>query len=361
MAINELRRVARRAAVLVVVCGTGAAFGQTTYSTENGGPSGLDGDDVRETDGSSTSSAGGGGGTGTGMPGDDNDSMSTPAEEEDITICFSVDPFSLGLGSRMPIPNINVRHQAVRRQQAGDAFISTEAWNINTGMIPGAGLGQLDNVLVQNQGRGYSTPIGFGLEPDVGPGVAVPSGTPLDNVDGLTGPTDRTRPELFFTLSNGSESLLTLPGSPTLDRGADIFFDPDITMGGNEQLFANTIQLGLLPTDDIDGLVVYDRDGTRQFSAGDLVFFSLAPESPTLDVFGGSAADVFVTNGLQVRIFVQHWELGLQFGDNIDALHFDTLINGSVEDTILMKVPAPGSLALLGLGGLAAGRRRRIG
>jgi hypothetical protein len=51
--------------------------------------------------------------------------------------------------------------------------------------------------------------------------------------------------------------------------------------------------------------------------------------------------------------------MGLLFDDNVDAINFWALIDDSAIATIEFYTPAPGSLGLLALGGLAAARRRR--
>jgi len=355
----------RVCAALVVGVWAQSAMAQG-YTTEGGGPSGNSGTGIELKDGIIISNAGGGGGMGADAANDETDSISGDADDTEVTLCFSVDPFSDG--SALPrIPTINVQNQAMRRQAAGDAFIGTEAWDVDTGRIPGASLGFFNNVLVTNQGRGWVDPVGFGLLPDVRPMDFVPPGTPLDNVNGLAelksfggggGPI-----ELFFTLRNGSDSLNTLPGANgMLDRGADIFYDNDIGNSGNEQLFASASDIGLNAGDDIDALIVMDRNDDRMFDAGDLIFFSLTPNSPTLAAINASAADIFrATLGGGFNLFIDHSELGLLFSDNIDAIHFDTLINNSVRDTIEAKTPAPGTGAILALAGLAMGRRRRKG
>ncbi|MCB9844438.1 MAG: hypothetical protein H6811_00415 [Phycisphaeraceae bacterium] len=338
------------------------------YGVGGGGPSGIPGDQVNQKSGTTVGGVGGGAGSGAGMPGDDMNGASEDGDDDDVTLCFSVDAASQGMSRRVGpggIPGINVFHQANRNQQAGDVFISTEAWNTQTGMlgVP-PGLGLFDNVLAINQGRGWVDPVGFGLQPNVSPLQFVPPGTPSDNVDMFSAPSAPFgQPNsVFFTLGVGSQSLLTLPGNPSLDRGGDVFFDPDITMGGDEQLFVEAAQLNLLPGDDIDGLTVIDRDDDRRFTPGlDSVFFSLSRESPTLGVLGASAADVFVVDAAGFHLFASHRDLGLLFSDNIDALHFDPLVNGNVFDTIMSKLPSPGALPVLGMLTLIRPRRGQRG
>lgn len=351
------------AAGAVGLCTQGALA--QAYSTEGGGPSGNAGAGIEEKIGTTIANAGGGAGMGAGAANDEIDSISGDSDDEEVTLCFSVDPFSQG--SSLPrIPTINVQHQANRRQAAGDAFIGTEAWNVDTGRIPGASLGFFDNALVTNQGTGWVDPVGFGLLPNARPQDFLPPATPTDNVDGLAQLRSRGGggpPELFYTLRNGSDSLNTLPGANgMLDRGSDIFYDDDITSQGSEQLFVRGVDLGLNQGDDIDGLIVMDRNDDRSFDPGDLVFFSLSPNSPSLGALGASPADVFRATLGGFNLFIDHAELGLLPTDNLDAIHFDFLLNGSARDTIDAKTPAPSTGLLLAIAGIGcAGRRRRAG
>ncbi|MBX3363887.1 MAG: hypothetical protein KF866_03900 [Phycisphaeraceae bacterium] len=320
--------------LLSTTCQAGA---NPLFTLGNGGPSGQPGTQINLKDGASVTNVGGGAGMGTGHPDDEINGISNDAEEDDGTICWSVDPNSTGVGGRFPIPGVNVRHQAVRNQQPGDAFLATEAWNIFTGLLPPpVSLDLFDNVLVINQAGGWVDAVGFGLHPDVGPLDTVTPGTPKDDVNGLASRMDNGSGgySLFFTIANGSPSGLFLPGPPGLERGADIFFDPDITLPGDEQLFARGNQLGLLPGDDIDALVVFDRDNNRLLSPPDIILFSLRAGSPTLVLNNRSGADIFRRTGMETILFISNEQLGLRFEDEIDALRWDGLVNGNMLDTI---------------------------
>jgi len=342
----------RGALGIVVILGLVASFASAqNFSTQNGGPGGVPGSAIQEKDGDTITTVGGGPGTGTPNPEDDIDALSgdQPEDKDDdgVTFCFSVD--SNADGVILFVPGINVPHQALRNQEAGDAFITTEAWDLVLGLLPPpVSLGEFDNVLITNQGRGWGDATGFGLVPDVPPLQFVPPNVPIDNLDALADldPGVGGPPEAFFTLRNGSPSLETLPGPPSLNRGADIFFDPNIQQGGNEQLFAQTQQLGLQLGDDIDGLVVLDRNDNRTYEPDrDVIVFSLAPGSPTLVQNNLSPADVFMRAPGTLQVLGTFNQIGLGFDDNLDALHFDEVL-GTVEETIRSKLPPAPKVAI---------------
>ena len=171
--------------------------------------------------------------------------------------------------------------------------------------------------------------------------VDINAGSPPDDVDGL---------ELW--------------GSPDMDD-ADRFSIIGDSLGGGTAIFtyvpgahnsspylthaALAAAIGVGHTVDIDALMVADRDGDGVWSAPDSIIFSLWPDAThdggeiwTWD-FGGLPS--FLVHGGTV------WDtanpVGATFGvatENINAFE---------------AIPAPGTLALLGLGGLFLRRRRR--
>jgi hypothetical protein len=147
------------------------------------------------------------------------------------------------------------------------------------------------------------------------PGVGPIAGN-QDNIDALE--LDDLDPSLdkfhdvgvYFSLDAASPSLGG--ASP-----AAVFFTP---VGGVPGIWATVAQLGLVPADDMDALVVWDRGVIGAPDPGvDLVLFSLAPGSPSLG--GLSPAGVFVSNlGGGFCVFVQANTLGMRAVDNVDGL-----------------------------------------
>lgn len=344
----------RMSAVLLGLVGFGACpvvVAAPVFSVAPGGPSGLDPDRVyMSTPGGPTPIAGGPG-SGLGLPGDDIDGLSTSILDEEWVFCWSVAPGSIGVHNavlRGPLPPFNLNNQAANNQQTGDGYLSTEAWN-RFGPVPPLGLGLFTNALAINQGGTYFTTLG--LLPDVDPSVVVPLKTPLDDVDAEMDPIDPDQPlpPIFFSVSGNSPSLSSLPLSP-IPSGADIFFDPDPTIGGDEQLYAHGQQLGLIITpdpairDDIDALAVFDAipDGIFDPIEGEYIIFSLRPDSPSLAELGASAADLLIYDHEGLRVLVQGIDMGLANGDDLNAARPIGLIGPNVASTFEAVFGLPG-------------------
>jgi hypothetical protein len=172
----------------------------------------------------------------------------------------------------------------------------------------------------------------------VSPEVFVPDSTPLDDIDAAFRATPFTPPRVYFTLKGDSLSHEFLPG---VDSGATIFYDPDFQQGGNEQVYAPPSFLGLVSLDEIDALVVFDDNLNGNFDGSDAVFFSLTPDSPTLQQLGLSPGDVLVATPGSLSRFATAGLFGLHPADNVDAMDFVPLVNGSAEDTINSMVDCP--------------------
>jgi hypothetical protein len=334
-----------------VLLGAPAVAGAApVFSVAPGGPSGLDPDKIYMPTPGGPVEVGGGSGSGLGLPGDDLDGLSSSVTDEEWVFCWSVAPGSTG--SRSPVrgllPPFDLSNQAANNQQTGDGFITTEAWN-QFGLVPGLGFGLFTNALAINQGGSYF--LTLGLLPDVDPDVVVPPGTPLDDLNAEAGPInpDEPLPALYFTVSQASPSLANLPAGP-IPSGADIFFDPDVTVGGDEQLFVPAQALGLIVTpdpdftDDIDALIVRDTDGSGLFDplAGDFVIFSLKPGSPTLGKFGASAADLFISDIEGLRVLASGSQMGLAADDDLNAARTVALIGPDVPSTFSAIFSDPG-------------------
>ncbi len=314
---------------------------------------------------------GGGTGIGAGAERDDLDgySVGLPPDgpNSDFIVCVSVDPATVGKAPPFPatpfptgpLPPFNVFHQSERNQHPGDAYLSSEAYNRITGILPPPiSSGLTTNFLSINQSAPYF--LNYGLLPIGDPNVQFPKGTPADDVDGVGRINGTVVLDLYFTMSRDSPSLPNIAGAGE-DSGADVFFDPNPLIGGNEGFYADAGQLGLTTQDDIDGLTVFDLNNNGRFDGNDQVLFSLTRDSPSLQQLEVSPADILtITFGGQTPTpFLRFNEIGLLFTDDIDAFGLIPLIGGSAVTTIIAYTPAPGTVALLAMAGVLAARRRR--
>lgn len=242
------------------------------------------------------------------MPGDNVDAVSNNTMTgKNITyhLYFTADRASAGL------PGTPYRGEATLNQAASDV------WNmVNvTGISPLASLAACapspiggPHVLFRNQDNYdfiFTAPAGAG-----------PLMGNQDNLDALE--LDDLDPSMdqlhdvgvYFSLDAASPSLGG--ASP-----AAIFFTP---VGGVPGLWAGVAQLGLMPADEMDALVVWDRGVIGASDPGvDLVLFSLAPGSPSLA--GLSPAGIFVSDLTGFFcVYVQANTLGMRVVDNIDGL-----------------------------------------
>ncbi len=341
--MNRVNTQLKTLVVLIIasLAGEVSAQNEPLFSVTNGGPSNLSGDAVFQVIAGNPVQVGGQAGMGLGRHGDDITGLAPLVlpglrATGDFIICFSVDPFAVGV-SRFRITLQNLFKQALNNQQAGDTYLSTEACRRGVGVLPPPfSMGLENNALGVNQSEEY--PNAFGILPLADPAFQVPPGTPLDDINATTGFTELTPPTVYFTLSADSPSLEFLPGPVS---GATIFLDDDFQIPGNETLFAEPLQLGLDTLDQISGLIVLDDDLDGIFNGTDTVYVSLAPGSPTLTVLGLNPGDVLVLESGNVALFAQAQILGLALNDNMNALDMVPLFNDSAEDTINMIVDCP--------------------
>jgi hypothetical protein len=279
---------------------------------------------------------------------------------DNFLFCFSVDQSSTGLPGLLPmvsgdIPQFNVTNQAANGQQAGDAFLTTEAFNRFTGRLNSpVSMGQFNNVLAINQSQSYIS--SFGLLPNLSPDLDA-QGALMDDIQGggSAGALTAAGP-LYFTVDQASTAFnfndIIVDTTPLLTTG----------FGGDEGVFASANEIGIGMFDDIDAVSVFDLDNDNVFSDGDQIFFSLARGSALLSDMGWSAADILTVRfgDTEVSVFAEASTLGLLESDELDMLELVPLL-GTAENTIIAKTvaPTPGSIALLGLSGLMASRRRR--
>ena len=177
--------------------------------------------------------------------------------------------------------------------------------------------------------------------------------TGAPGIDGIVDPEKFA----FFSLDEVSPSLggpvssddILVATAPDPDFGFDIFAD-------------GVLNIGLMAGDVLDALALSDIGNVSGGSSGhapngfldigeDEALFSLALGSPTLAALGLSAADVFYTDfSGSFRLYARHDQLGLRFGDELNALD------------IKARTPEPGTLiglALLGVGGLFGATRKK--
>jgi len=346
-------------------CGCSLAHSQVLFSVELDGPAGLVGDQIFA--GNPSTIFGGGIGSGLGATEDDIDGFNRRETLAEFLFCISVDETSLGGPAPVSsavfggiVPEFNVTTEGAIDRQAGNAYLSTEAFT-RTGIVGSpVSMGEFNNVLAINESVTnvfpYNRPSSnFGLTPPTTPGVQ-PQGSTND-VDGGSGPM-ASGSNLFFTLTDASPSLSSVAGGG--GNGATVFHDSTPTgLGGDESVFGVAYDFGLGIGDDIDGLVVFDDDTNGVFSSGDQILLSLAPGSATLTSLGRSAADVFsITFGGQLELLATHDMLGLGFNDNLNMLAL-TPLSGTAAETIANKIPAPGGVSVVLCGLVAAGHRRR--
>ncbi len=281
------------------------------------------------------------------MDGDDIDALSKNHGallfRAPVAVLFSVDRDSTG--AVKPDPELsgmfpyNVLDQAELQQAAGDEYMGLQTFFLDGGLQLGGFLG--NNTLIGNQAD-----VGgcdHNLVPESSP--VQPNSAPLDDMNAHYRPDGPNLP-VYLSLTADSPSN---GGS----GGATVFFDrnPQNEAPGNQRVvYAEAHDLGLDPGDDLDALVVSDRDGDLlTFNpATDRLLFSLAPNSPTLAELGASPADVLITGpslasgfgGL--AIVVSHSAIGLREDDNLDALTVEPCVEPSacVHDFAIMKLSA---------------------
>jgi hypothetical protein len=282
---------------------------------------------------------------------DDLDALSGGQDIYGSVLFFSVDRASVGVagGAVTPLES-EVSVEAANKQAAGDVFVT---------VYHGAQGSPWPWSNPQGYNRLHINQAELGLFPTSKfPTQNNDCTTTIDNLDAisfsefdLTGDGVTDVP-LYFSLAKGSPSLV---GGK---KACDILMVPAGLTAF--QTFADGVtKIGLLAGDDVDAMVLQDIVHPGVLDNGiDKMMFSLAPGSPTLAGTNPnlpgvhSAADIFGTlfDG-NFGVMYTADQLGLQFGDNVDALE----IQGSI--------PEPGTLFLLGTGvivTLGIIRRRRM-
>ncbi|MCH8929805.1 MAG: PPC domain-containing protein, partial [Proteobacteria bacterium] len=122
---------------------------------------------------------------------------------------------------------------------------------------------------------------------------------------------------VYFSLDADSPSLTTLGFS-----AADIL---TTVSGGPPTVFASEAELGLVLGDDVDALCLRES-GDSIYAAGvDLLYFSLAPGSPSLSQMGAGPGDLLTPDGPSPIVAQGRAYLGLIAGDDVDALKCQAL------------------------------------
>lgn len=280
-----------------------------------------------------------------------------------LVIYFSGDDLSVG------VAGTDYDHQAIRSQAAGDRFVVNGSTTLSpAAVMSGAGPSAIAGPVLPGGSGTFPTNLlsanqtVYNAIPTIAPtafNTYVPPGgaTAMDDMDALeltpfdlTGDFVHDTP-IYFSLDAASPSL---PASP-----ADVLVSPPTLAGFG--LFAPAPSLGLVATDELDALAVWDAAGDLIADVApltDFALFSLAPGSPTLITGGFSAADIFVTDfSGAFTLYLPASALGMAFSDNVDALDVEIFTSvGSIE--VWDEVPEPSALALVGLGMLMMARRR---
>lgn len=210
----------------------------------------------------------------------------------------------------------------------GSALASESATGDEPADIYGSALGGSNGLIWDDDGI-----------PSPGLGIFGPVGVPFtSNVDGweVTAPFGflPTGPSIHFSITAADAA-----GHPIYSgsgaSGAYIFFSPPVVgYSVAPALYASDLALGLSPGDDIDALSIIE-DGALGFTAGDSIYFSLTPGSPTLGAIGASPGDVLVTTTAGVpSVAIGATSIGLAPGDDLDALYVFT-------------VPEPSTMAIV--------------
>lgn len=278
---------------------------------------------------------------GLGQPNDDLNavsfSKSSLTTADQFVIMFSVDRSTSGDVPPNPLlllneTPFNVADQAARGHAAGDAFVTLVNYTVNGPVARGLRGTPESNTQAKNQydEGGHD----FSAKPETSSRDYTAGA--IDGVDGLAYETPEAArgvpgPQaVYYAVAPLSPSLATLPGNSP----ADIFYHPNPqTPGIPPQRFASAMNMGLQNADDVNALVILDNDDNGIFNLGDIIFFSLAPGSPSLtgptaipNISSNGAADIlsvrFKATGVTLlEVFAPAAELGL-IGDfdNVDAL-----------------------------------------
>lgn len=159
------------------------------------------------------------------------------------------------------------------------------------------------------------------------------------NIDALT--TNRAPAlALYFSIDAAAVPTASVRWAMPGLSPADILLGP----GPTPTVYATAAALGLVPTDDIDGLAIMDGAPVGVLSPTDVVYISLAPGSPSLGTIPASPGDILqAAPGVPIVIYPAGL-MALAATDNLSALSM-------VDPPIPPAIPIFG---VIGAGALAA-------
>ena len=122
---------------------------------------------------------------------------------------------------------------------------------------------------------------------------------------------------VYFSLDADSPSLAALGFSP-----ADVLMTID---GGQPTVFAAEAELGLVAGDDLDALCLQESGDSIYVAGDDTLYFSLAPDSPTLAQIGAGPGDLLAPDSPNPIVAQGKAYLSLLAADDVDALNCQAL------------------------------------
>jgi len=206
-------------------------------------------------------------------------SWTTPAN-----FVLSVDEFATGIPGA--VPDVFSEGAVGNMEAAADLYLSRPpVWAACT-VLAGGNTGIFDGNGIAPFG---GPPLGL-FEPNFPTFGAVPDrGDNLDAADWLA-----VAPPLFFSLDEPYPDPFEAPFANSGTAPANGFSGADILLsfGGFPVVYAPPVALGLLPTDDVDALILWDNGDfvfqppmkpfDWQFAGTDMLLFSLRRASPTI-------------------------------------------------------------------------------
>lgn len=169
-------------------------------------------------------------------------------------------------------------------------------------------------------------------------------------------------------LTSSSSIVIGLSGTVSVNNGS--FTGTEMNLGWGPPTtgtVTNELNIGSQGSVTLSSILwLYDRSlGTSGANGKSTVNFSGAGGSLTLNFGSGGSARVSYNSTFSTLSFVELWDAGILTLDGKSGLTNDEFVDNftvsNVNETgdTITAVPEPGSLALLGLGGLCVLQRRR--